>query len=182
MNAMVQMPDHGELQVDHFKHQEYIFSGHFHKRQNKDKVWYIGNAFPHNFSDIWDDDRGMMILEWGGTPKFINWDHCPKFRNVTLSQLIDQKDKILKSKMYLKVKLDIDINFEEANFIKETFIKDYDIREISLIQERNITETYVEDTSDIKFEGVDHIVTNSLISVESDHFDKKTLLDIYKNL
>ena len=84
--------------------------------------------------------------------------------------------------MYLKVKLDIDINFEEANFIKETFVKDYDIREISLIQERNITETYVEDTSDIKFEGVDHIVTNSLISVESDHFDKKTLLEIYKNL
>jgi DNA repair exonuclease SbcCD nuclease subunit len=182
MNAMVQMPDHGELQVDHFKHQEYIFSGHFHKRQNKDKVWYIGNAFPHNFSDIWDDDRGMMILEWGGTPKFINWDHCPKFRNVTLSQLIDQKDKILKSKMYLKVKLDIDINFEEANFIKETFIKDYDIREISLIQERNVSEVYMEDTSEIKFEGVDHIVTNSLISVESDHFDKKTLLDIYKNL
>jgi DNA repair exonuclease SbcCD nuclease subunit len=182
MNAMVQMPDHGELQVDHFKHQEYIFSGHFHKRQNKDKVWYIGNAFPHNFSDIWDDDRGMMILEWGGTPKFINWDNCPKFRNVTLSQLIDQKDKILKSKMYLKVKLDIDINFEEANFIKETFVKDYDIREISLIQERNVSEVYIEDTSEIKFEGVDHIVTNSLISVESDHFDKKTLLDIYKNL
>ena len=32
MNAMVQMPDTGELQADHFKNQEYVFSGHFHKR------------------------------------------------------------------------------------------------------------------------------------------------------
>ena len=33
MNAMVQMPDHGQLQSTHFVNQEYVFSGHFHKRQ-----------------------------------------------------------------------------------------------------------------------------------------------------
>ena len=46
MNAMVQMPDHGTLQADHFVNQEYVFSGHFHKRQTKGNVTYIGNAFP----------------------------------------------------------------------------------------------------------------------------------------
>jgi DNA repair exonuclease SbcCD nuclease subunit len=45
MNAMVQMPDHGELKSEHFKNQEYVFSGHFHKRQKQGKVHYIGNAF-----------------------------------------------------------------------------------------------------------------------------------------
>ena len=57
MNAMVQMPDHGELQPKHFAHQDYVFSGHFHKRQNQGNIWYIGNAFPHNFADAWDDER-----------------------------------------------------------------------------------------------------------------------------
>ena len=182
MNAMVQMPDHGELQPEHFKHQEYVFSGHFHKRQNRGKIWYIGNAFPHNFSDTWDDERGMMILEWGGVPQFINWPDCPKFRTVKLSELIDKKDSIMKNKMYLKVNLDIDISFEEANFIKETFTTDYDIREISLIQDKISLDTTIEDNPDATFESVDQIVTENLVNVESEQFDKKVLLEIYNNL
>jgi DNA repair exonuclease SbcCD nuclease subunit len=70
MNAMIQMPDHGELQGTHFKNPEYVFSGHFHKRQAKENIVYIGNAFPHNYADAWDDDRGMMILEHGSKPEY----------------------------------------------------------------------------------------------------------------
>ena len=105
MNAMVQMPDHGELQASHFKHQDYVFSGHFHKRQVQSQVHYIGNAFPHNYADAWDDKRGMMILdkENNGEPEYIDWLDCPKYRTVKLSQLLDEKDSLLKSKMYLRV-------------------------------------------------------------------------------
>ena len=182
MNAMVQMPDHGELQASHFTHQDYVFSGHFHKRQSRGKIHYIGNAFPHNFADSWDDERGMMIMDWGSEPKYINWDNCPKYRHVKLSDLIDKKDTIMQSKMHLKVNLDIDISFEEANFIKETFTNDYDIREISLIQDKiNLEGTY-EDNPDTKFESVDQIVSEQLINIESEQFDKKVLLDIYNNL
>jgi DNA repair exonuclease SbcCD nuclease subunit len=182
MNAMVQMPDHGELQAEHFKHQDYVFSGHFHKRQQRDKIVYMGNAFPHNFADTWDDDRGMMTLEWNGSPEFINWPDAPKYRTVKLSRLIDEKDDIMKSKMYLKVNLDIDITFEEANFLKETFMTEHDIREISLIQEKNNVEGTIDDSPDTKFESVDQIVTEQLVNIESESFDKKLLLDIYNNL
>ena len=182
MNAMVQMPDHGELQSSHFTHQDYVFSGHFHKRQQRDKIVYIGNAFPHNFADTWDDDRGMMILEWGGVPQFKNWSDAPKYRNISLSKLIDEKDAIMKSKMYLKVNLDIDITYEEANFIKETYIQEHDIREISLIQEKNNFETGVDDNPDASFESVDQIVLEQLLNIDSDSINSKTLLEIYNNL
>jgi hypothetical protein len=182
MNAMVQMPDHGELQADHFKHQEYVFSGHFHKRQNRGKIHYIGNAFPHNYSDSWDDQRGMMLLEWGGVPTFIDWPDCPKYRTINLSELIDQKDSIMKTKMHLRVNLDIDISFEEANFVKETFINEFDIREIGLIQDKTNLDSTIDDNPDAKFESVDQIVAESLVAVDSDQFDKKILLDIYNNL
>jgi DNA repair exonuclease SbcCD nuclease subunit len=182
MNAMVQMPDHGELKAEHFKHQDYVFSGHFHKRQQRDKIVYIGNAFPHNFSDTWDDDRGMMFMDWGGTPQFRAWDNAPKFRSLKLSRLLDEKDTLMKSKMYLKVNLDIDISFEEANFIKETFVAEHDIREISLIQDKDDVGITVDDQADSKFESVDQIVTDQLINIDSDSFDKKTLLDIYNSL
>ena len=142
----------------------------------------MGNAFPHNFADTWDDERGMMTLEWGGKPEFTNWPDAPKYRTVKLSQLIDEKDSIMKSKMYLKVNLDIDITFEEANFIKETYMVEHDIREISLIQEKSNMDGSVDDSTDNKFESVDQIVTEQLVNIESDTFDKKLLLDIYNNL
>jgi DNA repair exonuclease SbcCD nuclease subunit len=182
MNAMVQMPDHGELQSTHFQHQEYVFSGHFHKRQARDKIHYIGNAFPHNFADTGDDARGMMVMNWGGVPEYIDWPDCPKFRNVKLSYLIDNRDTYMKSKMYLKVHLDIDITYEEANFLKETFIAEHDIREISLIQEKNNVDGLIEDTIDTKFESVDQIVTDQLVNIESETIDKLKLLEIYRSL
>ena len=182
MNAMVQMPDHGELQRGDLSSPEYVFSGHFHKRQHKGNVVYIGNAFPHNFADTWDDDRGMMFMEWGGVPQYRNWPDAPKFRSLKLSRLIEEKDTLMKSKMYLKVNLDIDISFEEANFIKETFVKEHDVREISLIQDKDNVDILVEDQTDAKFESVDQIVTEQLVNIESDTFDKSTLLEIYNNL
>ena len=182
MNAMVQMPDHGELHAEDFTKPDYVFSGHFHKRQTNQKVIYIGNAFPHNFSDAGDDERGMMTLEWGGEPHFIDWPDAPKYRTIKLSELIDKKDSVMKSKMHLKVHLDIDISYEEANFIKETFINDYDIREISLIQDKTNLEGNIEDNPDQTFESVDQIVSEQLINIESDAFDKAVLLEIYRNI
>jgi DNA repair exonuclease SbcCD nuclease subunit len=182
MNAMVQMPDHGELRAEDFVGPEFVFSGHFHKRQTNHNVVYIGNAFPHNFSDAWDDDRGMMMMEWGGQPEYKNWPDAPKFRTIKLSELIDRKDEIMLSKMYLRVNLDIDISFEEANYIKETFIKDYDIREIGLVQDKSNLEGSYEDTPDTKFESIDTIVAEQLVNIDSGQFDKKILMDIYNDL
>lgn len=181
MNAMVKMPDHGELKAAHFEHQEYVFSGHFHKRQNNGKIHYIGNAFPHNYSDAWDDERGMMVLEHGGKPEFIDWADCPKYRTLTLSKLIDEKDTILKNKMYLRVTLDIDISYEEASFIKEQFINGYDCRELVLIPSKQ-DEEINSDIDITTFESVDEIVSKEITAIESDNFDTNTLLSIYGDL
>ena len=183
MNAMVQMPDHGELKAEHFKNQEYVFSGHFHKRQKQGKIHYIGNAFPHNYADAWDDDRGMMILdrENGKEPEYINWDDCPKYRTIKLSQLIDEQATLLKSKMYLRVNLDIDISYEEASFVKETFMQQYNCREITLIPQKLLEEINT-DLDITQFESVDQIVSKEIQAIDTDSFNKKLLLEIYNEL
>jgi DNA repair exonuclease SbcCD nuclease subunit len=183
MNAMIQMPDNGELQLDDFQNQSYVFSGHFHKRQSQKNVHYIGNAFPHNYADNWDDDRGMMILDRENNlpPQYVNWADCPKYRTVTLSQLLDQADTLLKSKMYLRVKLDIDVSFEEASFIKETFLSNYNCREITLIPQKQTEE--LDSQLDIsQFESVDQIVSEEILEIDSENYDKKLLLEIYGSL
>jgi hypothetical protein len=181
MNAMVQMPDHGQLQAGHFGHQEYVFSGHFHKRQSKGNVTYIGNAFPHNYADSGDDDRGMMILEWGGKPEYHSWPGQPTYRTYKLSQIIDTPDALLRDKMHCRVTIDLPITFEEANFIKEQFMPQYNLRELMLIPEKVEVESNAVPI-DINFESVDTIVMNQINAIESDSYDKSMLLKIYQDL
>jgi DNA repair exonuclease SbcCD nuclease subunit len=183
MNAMVQMPDHGELKSEHFEHQKYVFSGHFHKRQNQGKIHYIGNAFPHNYSDNWDDDRGMMTLdlEKDGEIEYINWHDCPKYRTLTLSNLIDNHSTLIKPKMYLRVTLDIDISYEEASLIRETFLNEYGCREIKLIPQNRVEELDT-DLDITQFESVDQIVSNEIMAIDSENYNKQVLLEIYRDL
>ena len=182
MNAMVEMPDHGQLNAEHLQGPEYVFSGHFHKRQSKGNVHYLGSPFPHNYADAWDDERGMMVLEWGGKPEYIDFAG-PRYRTVSLSRLIDEPDVILNSKTYCRATLDIAISYEEATFIKETFSQQYGVREITLMPTKK--EEHAQDwrvVDDIEVENVDQIVYNSLNAVDSDLIDKKLLVDIYNNL
>jgi hypothetical protein len=181
MNAMVEMPDHGELQPDHFVNQEYVFSGHFHKRQTKGNVTYIGNAFPHNYADAWDDERGMMFLEWGGKPEYKTWPEQPVYRTFKLSQLLEKPEDHLREKMHARVTIDVQITFEEANFIKEQFIPQFKLRELMLIPEKVEVESNI-DPIDLSFESVDTIVLNQIEQLDSETYDRRMLTEIYQDL
>jgi DNA repair exonuclease SbcCD nuclease subunit len=182
MNAQIEMPDHGEVQREHFTGFEHVFTGHFHKRQTKKNITYIGNCFPHNYADAGDDDRGMMILEWDKEPEFYAWPDQPRYRVFGLSNIIDNAATILAPGMHVRVQLDIEISYEEANFIKETFIRDYGLREMALIPNKlNSVDTDMA-PGEIKFESVDQIVTDQITNIESEFYDNKLLLKIYQNL
>ena len=181
MNSVVTMPNHGELQIESFKNYEYGFSGHFHKRQHKFNMYYIGNCFPHNYADAGDTDRGMMTLEWDKEPIFINWPDQPTFHILKLSYLLENADTILKPKQYLRVNLDIDISFEEANFIKEQFVEQYQLRELVLIPEKDQFDTNSE-TEIQAFESIEKIVSDQILCIDSAQYNKNKLLGIYHNL
>jgi len=183
MNAMVEMPDHGGLKASDLQGPDYVFSGHFHKRQNKDNIWYLGSPFPHNYADAWDDERGMMILEWGGKPEFIDWPDMPRYRTIKLSTLLENPTRYLNNKTYARVTLDIDITYEEATFIKEEFAKTYGLREISLmpqLKEEHATEWA--QSGEVVFESVDQIVISQIQNIESEVIDKRMLVNIYNQL
>lgn len=183
MNAMVQMPDHGEVKNDHFRSFDHVFTGHFHKRQTQKNITYIGNCFPHNYADAGDDERGMMIMEWGHPPEYHAWPEQPRYRVYQLSDLLHNTDAMLSTSMHVRVNLDVDISYEEATFIKETFANTYNLREITLIPQKSVGDDITFDTQgNIMFESVDTIVTNQLTNIDSKQYDPRLLLDIYRNL
>jgi|TARA_B110000444_G_scaffold213028_1_gene209656 hypothetical protein len=181
MNAMVEMPDHGELNAGHFDKVGHVFTGHFHKRQTKGNVTYIGNPFAHNYADAWDNDRGCMMLEWDKPPKYQIWSAGPKYRTIPLSKLLESPDEFLEPETNVRVKIDIDITYEEANFIKENFQNTYSLREISLLPHKEIDDE-IEFQGEIKFQTVDEIVLDQLKNIESETFDNSVLIEIYNRL
>jgi UDP-2,3-diacylglucosamine pyrophosphatase LpxH len=183
MNAMVQMPDHGDVKREDFVGIEHVFTGHFHKRQTHKNITYIGNCFPHNYADNHDDERGMMVLEWGQEPEYHSWPDQPRYRVYQLSDVLTNTDALLNPGMHVRVNLDVDISYEEATFIKETFVNTYKLREITLIPQKVVSEDINYDiTGNIMFESVDTIVTNQLTNIQSEQYNKTLLLDIYRNL
>jgi DNA repair exonuclease SbcCD nuclease subunit len=182
MNAMVAMPDHGEITGNDMVGFEHVFTGHFHKRQTQRNVTYIGNAFPHNYADAGDDERGLTILEWDKPPVYHSWPDQPMYRVFSLKDVLNHTDTMLKPNMHVRVNLDVDISYEEATFIKETFIDTYKLREITLIPAKVTDLTDYEIAGNIEFESVDQIVYSQLSNIDSNQYNPNLLLDIYRNL
>ena len=151
-----------------------MFSGHFHKRQNKNTVWYIGNCFPHNYSDAWDDDRGFMMWEPGKTPTFKSFPGAPKYRTLTLSQAMSDPTQYIDQYTHARVTVDVGIDYEEANFIKELFETQLNAKNVVMIPKRD-DELEVDETADINFES-------HLQSIESNTIDCKHLVKLYQEL
>ena len=182
MNAMVAMPDHGEITGNDMVGFEHVYSGHFHKRQTQRNVTYLGNAFPHNYADAGDDDRGLMILEWDKPPVYHSWPDQPMYRVFGLKDVLNHTETMLKPNMHVRVNLDVDISYEEATFIKETFVDTYKLRELTLIPAKVTELSDYEIAGNIEFESVDQIVYSQLSTIDSNQYNPNLLLDIYRNL
>lgn len=181
MNAMVEMPDHGGLSEECFKHQDFVFSGHFHKRQARGKVVYVGNTFPFSYADAWDDDRGAFFLEWNHEPFFKEWPDAPKYRTMKASEMLEAPSKFILPKSYNRVSIDVDINYEEAQFIKETFAAQFRARKIDLVPINKLEEDQEFDDG-VVFQSIDQIVVDGLNSVQSTGISKEMLIEIYRGL
>ena len=116
-----------------------------------------------------------MILNWDGTKEFISWPDQPKYRTLKISQLLEGPEKYLGPKTYARVNLDVDISYEEASFIKETFMHEYQLREMSLIPVK-VEDMDMQISGEINFESVDSIVTSQLQQIDSKQYDSNLML------
>lgn len=191
LNAMIECPDRGGLTADHFTDVEMVFSGHFHKRQMKLNahgipVIYIGNAFGHDFNDVADRDRGMMILPWGEEPGFLDWEEGPNFHRINLSDVIDliENDGLestFNARSVVECFDDVNIGVEGSLVIKEAM--QGVVRRFTLIQtdhDVDISSGDIDLASDT--ETVDVIVKRNLMNIDTSGGRYKTdlLVSLYE--
>jgi hypothetical protein len=95
--------------------------------------------------------------------------------------MLDAPETHLDDRTYARVQLDLSVSYEEATFLKEEMAKTYGVRELSLIQNRGevLTENAIGDTA---FESVDQIVISQLSNLDTAHYDRSLLMEIYNSL
>jgi hypothetical protein len=124
----------------------------------------------------------MMILEWDKDPEFHAWPNQPVFRVYKLSDILDNPEGLLVPRSNIRVHLDIDISYEEANYIRETLIPKHSLREMALIPMKLDQVGQDLAPGEIKFESVDQIIIDQISNIESEFYDSKVLLELYRNL
>lgn len=166
-----------------YQKQKRIFSGHFHKRQWGGNVVYMGNAFPMDFSDADDTNRGMMVFEHEPNEvTFIDWPDCPKYIKTTLSDILDE---LVDLPEYSTVECTVDeeLDFKESAHLREMFIKQYKLRDIKL-EEQHDPEVLSEATIDVDDSkmSTNDLVIEMLRGIETDKLDKDLLVQVYTNI
>lgn len=187
LNKMIEMPDLGKETENSFVGPEYVFSGHFHKRQSKVtpngvKIVYTGNCFPHNFSDTWDDSRGCMILKHNLEPEYVPWPRAPKYRDCTLSSLLKEPKFYLCDELFLKIDVDVAIDADDLKFIKDVFNSMHKIRDYTISHKRSVVDINSVENLEMDTMTVDEIVISQIRAIDSNTLDKELLEHLYLGL
>jgi len=186
-NFMLNKNRIAESGMDHtfFPGPKKIFSGHYHKRQLKDNVIYIGNTFPADFGDTDDDERGMCTYDvWDDKITFSDWLACPKYRKILFSAINDDWNPPLKARV--RCIIDENIPYTLAQDFRETMISTYELRDFMMEENREHQKQLLETgDSEIKSVSIDDLVIQFLETIIPDQrsrIDGQRLISIYKEL
>lgn len=167
-----------------------LFSGHFHKRQSKDNVCYIGNAFPMDFGDAGDVHRGLAVYETATDDvRFVDWSDCPKYAKTTLSKML-KGDFQPASKLKVKCIVDAELSYTEAQTLREAMVEQYGLRDFILEEDREAKQGLVEgDTmkvaAELDFSSVEELVVSQLETLKGEKnlkHDVDLLVSMFKDL
>lgn len=193
MNEAYQMPfRENHLQADDLQQLEYIFAGHFHIRQQRKlksgtQVHYIGNPFPHSFSDVGDRRRGMMTLENGGKPQYIDWADMPTYDRILTSQM-DAQIPLLGRRAHVEIIQDVEMGPTERDELRAFLLQEVGVRAATINPLKIDTATVDIIALAAKMggnESVSEIVTKFLgelsgtVGTDSFGLDKNRLIEIF---
>jgi len=111
-----------------------VFLGHFHKRQSRGNVSYIGNMCRFFYGEN-DEERGWTILDVENNDyEFVEYQHPKmyKFKLSTLMNLDEDLNDIFEPGDNLKLVIDKQLKYSELEEFKSKLILDYKINDLVL--------------------------------------------------
>lgn len=179
--------DHGP-DADDFNGPEYIFSGHFHKRQTNKNIVYIGNPFPTNYGDAGDSERGCCFFDVENNDVYFHdWENAPLFFKTRLSRVI-AGDAGFPTKSRVRCVLDMDIGYSDVQALRDEMIKGLGLREFSVEEDlaarKEMISEGLEIEGDLDLSSLDNTVRQLITEgvSPSPTIDPSVLIKLYEEL
>lgn len=170
-----------------------VFTGHYHRRQKKENIEYIGSPYQLSFGEAGDENKGFVVFDTETeTQEFIRYPNAPKFFEIdyeTLkekldNEVVDEKVKKLLKNSFLKIKIDKKI--EGFSKFKVKLYDDYGVIDIV---PNFIAKSGIEESSSVDLglnESVYNMLNNFIANGKFTFADKKikneNLLSLLKEI
>jgi len=175
--------DHGSSHKE-LKHAKWVFSGHYHMRQERDNVVYIGNPFPFDMNDANDLERGFCVLDTDtGEYEFVNYEKIAVL-SMSPEELLETDWNDTNEDLTVRVVITDDIDDETMDAIKEQ-LESKGFRNTKIVYKpNNSANDLVQENTEIgELMSIDEaVVTHIKNMTDVENVDKKMLLDIYKGV
>jgi DNA repair exonuclease SbcCD nuclease subunit len=144
-----------------------VFSGHFHKRQYHDNIWYIGSTYQLSLNEQ-GQQKGFLLLDTDDVlnPEFVPYKNAPEFIKIKVEDFngVNVKNKFV----YVEIENKID------NFIKLKMVladrgalsvtplfkppkEDFEIGDVTIDRKlSSISDISVDYLKNVKIEGIDN--------------------------
>ena len=180
LNRVVQKE--GELDWKDYTSCKRIVSGHYHMRQERNNILYIGNCFGLNFSDENDwMHKGFGVLDLDtNTVEFVEWTDAPKYLKINLSDLASVMP-LLNDRIHLKIVNNLGSTPSQLNEVLSVLKEKYNVSDAVFVsqqlQEENQSVEKMEHISDINV-----LITSLISAMTFEHLSNDRLISIYQNL
>lgn len=172
----------GEFDPQEYSGPKRICCGHFHMRQEKNNITYIGNCFSHDFSDVNDwHNKGFAILdtETNGI-EYFEWENAPKYCVTKISQLNSIE---FGSNMYLKLINDVNMKPLELNKLQEQLEQIPNIKDCMVYpNELAVVKETVDEAKIENIENIDTLITELLSTLDMENVKANDLVNLYRTL
>lgn len=176
---MVHGQSHREL-----AHMDTVFTGHYHGRQFKDNVIYIGTPFPYDFNDDNDPNKGMCIFDnETGTHEFKDYSKVHML-TLTPEEILDiDWNEFELGDVTVRVVVEDDVSREVLDKISDV-LENNDFRTNKLVYKPKTDVKVIGEITDINhLMSIDEAVVTHITNMsDNDSINKDLLIKLYSGV
>lgn len=172
----------GDFNPNDYKGPKRIISGHFHCRDEKGNITYMGNCFSHNFADVNDwHNKGFAIFDTDTNDlEYIEWADAPKFCVARISKLNEIE---FGSNMVLKLINDVNLKPTQLTQLKEELEKLPYINDCFVYpNELDIAKTTNNKVDLENIIDINSLIITLLSDLDMNNIDNNKLIKIFNNI
>lgn len=112
----MEIKDKSSFEPSFFSNYKKVYTGHYHRRQKKYNIEYVGSPYQLSFGEAGDTNKGFTVFESStGNEEFVKYAGAPTYYQIDYDTLVNEGvDPELVKNAFIK----IDINKKIENFSK----------------------------------------------------------------